>query len=68
MTEYELLQKIREVKKALDDYQKEHKILDPKSLWYEDIRKEIPDLLTKSHVLGAAGRPCSKCGGTGREL
>ncbi len=67
MTEYELLQKIREAKKALEDYKKEHETLDSKSIWYDDIQKELPDLLTKSHVLGSAGRPCSRCGGTGRE-
>ena len=67
MTEYELLQKIKEAKKAIDEYQKEHTTLDTKSIWYDDLQKEIPDLLTKCHVLGAAGRTCSKCGGTGRE-
>lgn len=67
MTEYELLQKLRSAKQALEDYNKEHKTLNSSSIWYDDIKKELPEILAKSHVLGASGRPCSKCGGSGRE-
>jgi len=67
MTEYELLAKIREAVKALDDYKKDNTSLNKSSLWHDDIQKETKDLITKSHVLGSAGRPCSKCGGSGVE-
>lgn len=67
MTDYELLQKLRETVKSIEEYQKGNNTTEAKGLWSPEIKALVPELITKSFVLGAAGRPCSKCGGSGRE-
>jgi hypothetical protein len=64
MTELELKRKIDEVIAALDDYQK--KLNEKKGLWHDDIKKSLPLLIEKSHVLNASGRTCPSCNGSGR--
>jgi hypothetical protein len=58
------LQKVKEAVKALDDYSKNLK--EQKGLWHDDIKKELPDLIEKSHVLFSSGQPCPRCNGSGR--
>ncbi|MCW8314204.1 hypothetical protein K7A41_23465 [Sphingobacterium sp. InxBP1] len=65
MTEFELYNKLQEVSKLLDDYQK-GKIEKSSQDWKTEIVKESQEILRKSHVLGAMGSPCSCCGGSGR--
>ncbi|ATP58416.1 hypothetical protein CPT03_19085 [Pedobacter ginsengisoli] len=64
MTEHEVLTKIREAKKALEEYNSN--LAANKGWWYTDIQKELPDLIQKSHVLNASGSVCTCCNGSGR--
>lgn len=64
MTELELKRKIDEVIAALDDYEKN--LNEKKGLWHDDIKKALPLLIEKSHVLSASGRICPSCNGSGR--
>ena len=64
MTEYEVKNKIEEAIRALDEYQKN--LNEKKGFWYDDIKRSLPLLIEKSHVLNASGRPCPSCNGSGR--
>ncbi|KKO91723.1 hypothetical protein AAW12_08660 [Sphingobacterium sp. Ag1] len=65
MTEFELYNKLQEMSKLLDDYQK-GKIEKSKHDWGKEILKESQEILRKSHVVGAMGTPCPCCQGSGR--
>ncbi|MCK5805904.1 MAG: hypothetical protein KAI66_23945 [Lentisphaeria bacterium] len=61
MTEQEVLRKIREAIKALEDYSP------PDEQAVDKVIIENTVLLVKrAHVLMSAGRPCPTCGGSGR--
>lgn len=66
MDDYQLLKKLRETVQAIDEFQGENRTLN-QSIWTKEIDTEIEKIKTKRHVLGAAGRACSRCGGSGKE-
>lgn len=66
MTDYEMLKKLRDAVAAIEEFQSEKRTLDS-SIWTKEIDVEIDRIKTKRHVLGAAGRSCSRCHGTGLE-
>lgn len=64
MTEWEVKNKIEEAINALDEYLKN--LNENKGYWHDDIKKSLPLLIEKSHAIGAAGKPCPYCKGSGR--
>ncbi|EFK57345.1 hypothetical protein U0038_17560 [Sphingobacterium spiritivorum] len=64
MTERELLLKIRELNKALDDY-KNGWIKKEDLDWGKEILSESKELMQKSHTMQTGGTKCGCCGGSG---
>lgn len=67
MKDLEALNKINEAIKAVEEYEKKYREDNIQGLWHDDIREKLPVLIEKSHVLGAVGKTCSCCGGSGRQ-
>ena len=64
MTEYQVLQKVEEAIKALDEYNRSYFA---KGSLENQIKSKLPILLEKSHALYAAGQTCNCCNGSGRK-
>jgi predicted methyltransferase len=64
MTERELLEKIREIKKALEDLDS-GKIEKSALSWRTEILNESQEVFRKSHTMQSGGSKCHHCGGTG---
>ena len=69
MTRDEVLTKIQEARKAIEDYKKQGL----NSTTYEserqkvlNIQQESMRLITEARTIGAAGSACPRCGGSGR--
>jgi hypothetical protein len=67
MNSHELYTKLKAALDAIEQYQKENNNKQVEGGWAAEVKAIIPELQKKSFMLGAAGRPCSKCNGTGRE-
>lgn len=64
MTEYELLKKIREVNRLLEDYQK-GKITKESLNWSKEIKEETRTYAEKYFQTQTSGTRCPSCNGTG---
>lgn len=68
MDAYGIYTKLEALIGALEEYEKKTDKSSEDIKWVEYSRnKFLRDLIPKSHVLGAAGEVCDKCGGTGRK-
>ncbi|GAX60389.1 hypothetical protein SCALIN_C10_0149 [Candidatus Scalindua japonica] len=69
MTKKEVLQKIKEARNVIEEYNNE---LRPKHSWQkettedENIKLEGQMLIKEALTLGSSGKPCPQCGGSGR--
>jgi len=65
MTEQEVVQKVKEAIDALDNYNKD--IIGNKILLTDIVKRELPTLLEKCYAIGASGKICPACNGSGRQ-
>ena len=69
MTRDEVLKKIQEARKAIEQYKRE-KLEETQSAEerqkVRDIQQESSRLITEAKTLGPAGNVCPRCGGSGR--
>ena len=69
MTRDEVLKKIQEARKAIDQYKKEglneaYSVVDRQKV--QEIEQELTRLIIEAKTIGAAGQVCPRCGGSGR--
>ena len=67
MNDYDLLKKLKEAVASIDQYQQKNNTKEIRGSWSTEVKTALKDLQQKSLVLSAAGRPCSRCGGSGVE-
>ena len=65
MTKEEVLRKINEALEALQSYRSEYQGQQQTDT-YEKIKDQSKKLLKEAFELGASGKPCPTCGGSGR--
>ncbi len=69
MTRDEVLKKIQEARKAIEEYNKQglsKAYTPPEQQKVKDIQQESIWLITEAKTIGAAGQVCPRCGGSGR--
>ena len=69
MTRDEVLRKIQEARKAIEEYKREglsEAYTPSERQKVQDIKIESTRLIVEAKTLGAAGEVCPRCGGSGR--
>lgn len=70
MTDQDAKELLRASEQALEKYREQllNKGMNPTSDYeYNRLKRVIGDIEMRSHVTGASGRACGRCGGSGRE-
>ncbi len=69
MTRDEVLRKIQEARRAIEEYKREglnEAYSSSERQKVQDIQQESIRLITEAKTIGAAGAVCPRCGGSGR--